>query len=252
MSPSPERVIALTRVALLGLGLGIAALVGWGNSPWWAFPALCVGTFVTERASARIAVGRQGATFALNDAVMAVAFLLAPGGWVAVAAVLGYVLAKVGRRPWVKVSFNAAQQFFAVAAALLVAQALPDGIGAAAAGLGTYALLNSLVVAIPIAATSDVSYGRVLVAIGPLGIVHTAGNASVGLLAGWLAVHAPLGLLGLIVPVGLLWWSYEQQTRRASEAQLFEELAQGQERVAGGTVDASAQVVVTAAARLFG
>ena len=54
-----------------------------------------------------------------------------------------------------------------------------------------------------------------------------------------------------MVPVGLLWWSYQQQTRRASEAQLFAELARGQERV-GGSVDASAQVITTAAAKLFG
>jgi hypothetical protein len=60
-----------------------------------------------------------------------------------------------------------------------------------------------------------------------------------------------MGLFGLIVPVGMLWWSYQQQTRRASEAQLFAELAQGQERL-GGSVDASAQVITVAAARLFG
>jgi hypothetical protein len=122
----------------------------------------------------------------------------------------------------------------------------------ACAGLAAFAVLNHVVVAIPIAATTGVRYRRMLLTIGPLGILHNAGNASVGLLAGWLVVHAPVGLVGLVVPVGMLWWSYQQQTRRHSEARLFEELARGQEKVAGGTVDASAQVVTTAAARLFG
>jgi hypothetical protein len=91
----------------------------------------------------------------------------------------------------------------------------------------------------------------VLTLSGPLGMIHFAGTASLGLLGAWLAVNAPAGLLGLIVPLGLLWWSYRQQTQRASEATLYAELARGQEQV-GGSADASAEVVVKAAAKLFG
>jgi hypothetical protein len=79
-----------------------------------------------------------------------------------------------------------------------------------------------------------------------------AGNSSIGLLAAFLAGAAPLGLLGLLVPLALLWSSYDQQTRRSQEARLFAELAAGQERASGRSSDVSAQVVVTAAARLFG
>ncbi|HEX6755548.1 MAG TPA: hypothetical protein VF109_06345 [Mycobacteriales bacterium] len=246
----PQRVIGATRAALVAGGLALSVWGGWGAAPWWALPALALALAVTERASARMVVGRQAAAFTLNDAVMAIAFVVSPGSWIAVAAPLGYAVATVGRRPWAKLSFNLAQEFFAVAAGVLVTQAL-GGIGGAVAGLATFALLNHLVVAIPIAATSQVNYWRVLVAIGPLGIVHNAGNISVGVLAGWLATNSPLGLLGLVVPIGLLWWSYQQQTRRASEAQLFAELARGQERL-GGSVDASTQVVVAAAGQLFG
>ena len=57
-----------------------------------------------------------------------------------------------------------------------------------------------------------------------------AGNSSIGLLAAFLAMTAPLGLLGLMVPLALLWSSYDQQTRRSQEARLFAELAAGQER----------------------
>jgi hypothetical protein len=246
-----DRSIAIARATLTVAGVLLAVLAGWGSPPWWAPPLLVLATAVAERASVRMPVGRQGITFTLSDAAMAVAFLLAPGAWIALAIPLGWLIAKAGRRPWVKLSFNLAVQLCSAAAGVLVTQLIGGPLGACL-GLAVYAVVSHIAVAVPIAATSQLGYGRVLLTMGPLGIVHTAGNASVGLLAGWLAVNAPLGLLGLIVPVGLLWWSYQQQTRRASEAQLFEELAQGQERVAGGTVDASAQVVVTAAARLFG
>ena len=248
----PDRSISLARALLLVVGAAIVAASGWGSPPWWAPPALLVAVAVAERGSVRIAVRREGVAFALDDAVMAVAFLLFPGAWIAVAMPLAFGIAKVGRRPWVKLTYNVAVRFCAAATGVLVALAVGPGVLGASLGLAVFAIVNHLAVALPVAVTSGVRYRKVLLASGPIAAIHTAGNVSVGLLAGWLAVNAPLGLLGLIVPVGLLWWSYQQQTRRASEAQLFEELAQGQERVAGGTVDASAQVVVTAAARLFG
>jgi hypothetical protein len=249
---SAERTIAVTRAALVAMGVAIMLAAGWGSPPWWAIPALVVATAAAERASVRLMFGKQAAAFTLNDAVMAIAFVLEPGGWIAVAVPLGYGLATVGRRPWAKLSFNMAQEFATVGAGVSVTLAVSGGVSGAVAGLVTFAVLNLLVVAIPIAATSRVPYHRVLGGIGLLGVLHNAGNISVGVLAGWLALHEPLGLLGLVVPVGLLWWSYEQQTRRASEARLFAELARGQEKLAGSTIDASAQVIVTAAARLFG
>ena len=249
---APGRTIAATRAVLACLGLGAAYWAGWGSSAWWALPALALTILATSRLSVRIVLGRQGADFALGDAVLAVALVLAPGAWLAVGVAGGYALAKVGRLPWTKFSFNLVLQFWTAALAALVTEVAGGGVFGACAGLAAFAAANHLAVAIPISATSGVPYHKVLVAIGPLGLIHNAGNASVGLLAAWLAIHAPLGLLGLVVPVGMLWWSYQQQTRRAAESRLFAELAQGQEKAAGGTVDASAQVVTTAAARLFG
>jgi len=250
---SPQRVIAVSGAVAATLGLACAVLAGWGSPHLWALPALAVAIALTEAASVRIVVGRQAAGFTLNDAVIAMAFVLAPGSWITVGAIAGYLVAKCRSGSWVKLSFNAAQQLLAISAGVLVAAQLGGGdIAGAIAGLATFAVLNSLVVAIPLAATSGVPYAQILTTIAPLGVVHNAGNASVGLLAGWMSVHAPWGLVGLAVPVAMLWSSYQQQTRRAAEVRLFAELAQGQEKMAGSTVDASAQVVVTAAARLFG
>ncbi|MFL6130323.1 MAG: hypothetical protein ACJ73E_14825 [Mycobacteriales bacterium] len=248
---SVERRIALARAALVVTGVLVALLTGWGDSPAWALPALAIASAITVLAAVRLTVRQQGVSFALNDAVLAVAFLLAPGGWIAVAMPLGYLLAMTRKRPWVKVSYNAAAQFCGAGVGALLSQQVGGGVLGACLGVAAFTAVNHLGVSLPIAITSGVSYRQVLVATATIIVVQTAGNTSVGVLAGWLLTHAPLALLGLIVPIGLLWWSYQQQTRRASEAQLFAELAQGQERV-GGSVDASAHVITTATARLFG
>ncbi|CAA9247680.1 MAG: hypothetical protein AVDCRST_MAG41-1781 [uncultured Corynebacteriales bacterium] len=248
---SAARIIAATRLILFVAGAAFSLVAGWGSPLWWAPFAVILGVALAERASVRIVVGRQAVAFALNDAIVAVALVLAPGSWIAFASALGYAAARARNLPLSKLSFNLAHEFGTVSAGVLVAQLIGNGVTGAAFGLAAYAVLSILVVAIPVAATTGLAYHRVLGTISPLAFIHTAGNASVGLLAGWLVLHAPWGLLSLVVPIGLLWWSYSQQTRRASEARLYAELARGQERM-GGSADSSTEVVLTAAARLFG
>ncbi|HEY7104244.1 MAG TPA: hypothetical protein VH573_21620 [Mycobacteriales bacterium] len=202
-----------------------------------------------ERFSVSMVVGRQAFVFALNEAVVAVALVLAPGAWIGVAYVLAIALARA-RTQWVKLRFNLAMHAVCVAAAVVVTQTLGGSLLAVCAALLVFYGLNHLIVSVPVALTTHQPYGRVLT-LSTLSLVHFAAVASLGLLGAWLAVNAPAGLLGLIVPLGLLWWSYRQQTQRASEATLYAELARGQEQV-GGSADASAEVVVKAAAKLFG
>jgi hypothetical protein len=248
---TPERVIAGVRTVLILAGLVLLGVVGWGDSPWWASLALALALAATDGASARLVIGRQGAAFLMNDAVLAVALVLAPGGWIAVGATVGFALARARRTAWSKLSFNLALEFFAVLLGVLAAEAVGGAVLGACVGLMVFAVTNALVVAVPISVTSAVSYLRVLEKLAPLGLVQAVGNLSIGVLAGWLLLTEPIALFALVVPVGLLWWSYQQQSRRTSEAQLFAELAQGQQRL-GGSVDASAQVITIAAARLFG
>src|SRR3954454_7810768 len=82
--------------------------------------------------------------------------------------------------------------------------------------------------------------------------LHAGGNAAIGLLAAGLASAAPLGLAGLVVPAVLLVSSYEQRTRSTAQARLFAELARAQERAGARSVDASAGIVLTVAARMLG
>lgn len=248
---TPVRVISLVRALLVLAGLSLLPVAGWGTAPWWAAPVLAVALAAADGASARLVIGRQGAAFLMNDAVIAAAFLVTPGGWIAVGATVGFAFARARRTSRSKLSFNLALEFFAVLLGGLVAGALGGGVLGACLGLGTFTAANLLLVAIPISVTSDMTYVRVLERIAPLAVVQAVGNLSIGVLAGWFLLNQPWFLLALVAPVALLWWSYQQQSRRTSEAQLFAELAQGQQRL-GGSVDASAQVITIAAARLFG
>ncbi len=249
-------VIALSAACLLGAA-ALLARGPWGRPAAWAWPALALGVAISEIAVVHLPLGRQRWTFSCTEALIAAAFALATGGWIPVAVLVGVLVAQVVRRQVaIKVVFNVAQFARASAAGATVAQvALDRGAGrfaAAALALAVFWLANHVLVALAVALTGTASLWRVLATSAPLSLLHTGANGSVGLLGGWLALHAPFGLLALFVPVALLWSSYDQQTRRAAEVRLFAELAHGQERAGGRSVDSSAGVIVNAAARLFG
>jgi len=210
---------------------------------------MVVAIALAERSSVRLVVGRQAFVFAFHEAFVAVGLVLAPGAWIAIAYVLAVGLVQF-RTDWLKLRFNLAMIAVSASACVFVAGALGGSLSACCAGLLTFYLLNHMLVSVPVALTTHQPYRRVL-GLSALSIIHFAGSASLGLLGAWLALNAPAGLLGLVVPLGLLWWSHQQQTQRASEAKLYAELARGQEQM-GGSADASAEVVVKAAAKLFG
>ena len=243
----------LLTAGLLGAAAAVLCVrLGWGSPAWWALPAFVAAVTAAEFATVRMVIGRQGYSVALTDAFVAIGFVLAPGAWIPLGVLLAFLLANARRSPWIKLVFNLTQYPCAIAAGLLVTQTLGSGIAQAAVGLVVFACLNYLLVAIPIAITAHRPYAAVVAETSGLGMIHVAGNISLGLLAAWLAENAPLGLLGLVVPLVLLWWSYRQQTERTAEARLFAELARGREQIAATSVDTSAHVLLTAAARLFG
>jgi hypothetical protein len=246
---NPAPLITAVAGVSAALAVILALLAGWSSPTWWALPAMAAAIALAEKAAVRLVVGRQAFVFALHEAFVAVGLMLAPGIWIAIAYLVGVAVVEA-RMGWVKLRFNLAMMALSASAAVLVAQALGGGVIAASTGLLVFYVINQLLVSVPVALTTNESYRRVLV-LSMLSFIHYAGTASLGLLAAWLAVNAPAGLLGLVVPLGLLWWSHQQQTRRTSEATLYAELARGQEQV-GGSADASAEVVVKAAAKLFG
>jgi hypothetical protein len=225
----------------------------WGHAPWWAIPALAAAVALSEVAVVSLQFGRQTWAFSLTESVLGAAWVMNTGAWSVFGVMVGVLVAQVAlKRPLIKKQFNIAMFSCATALGSVVAGLTGGHTAGAIAGLGIFFLVNHALVAMAVAATSRRPLLPLIVNSMPLSAVHMAGNSSIGLLAAFLATAAPLGLLGLLVPLALLWSSYDQQTRRSQEARLFAELASGQEKATGRSSDISAQVVVTAAARLFG
>jgi hypothetical protein len=248
-----QRTIVATTAGAFALAVVLAAMVPWHQVAWWALPALTVAVVFAESVATRLVIGRQGFTFGLTDALLVAALALSPGMWIAAAVTVGVtVVFSRRRRQRVKLAFNISNFACSTAVAVAVTSWLGGGVLPAAIGVLSFAVANHMLTALAVSAATGRSYHLVLVDTALIGVLSTGGNASIGLLGAWLAVNQPLGLLGLVVPVGLLWWSYLQQTERTAESRLFAEIARGQETIAGTSVDTSAQVVVTAAARVFG
>jgi membrane protein YdbS with pleckstrin-like domain len=249
----PARLVRLVAVLSL-LAAGVACvLTGWGAVPWWAVLVLAGAVAVSEVAVVHLQFGRQRWTFSLTEAALGAALVVTPGAWTVLAVGLGVVIAQhVRHQPRLKREFNVAQFMLATAAGQSVAGLLGGSVAGACAGMAAFWLVNYVLVAVAVSLTSQRPFRSLVISSAPLSALHTAGNTSIGLLAAYLGMTAPLGLLGLVVPLALLWSSYDQQTRRSAEARLFAELARGQERETNRSSDVSAQVVVTAAARLLG
>jgi len=247
---------ALTLVAAV-LAIGLGAKAGFGRPAWWALPALVIAVALSELAVVHFHIGRQRWTLSCTDALLTLVFALAPGSWLVLCVPGGVAVAQLIRRQTLpKLVFNVSQFAAAAAAGAFAAHlaghsTLPR-LTVAALAMTAFWLVQTPLVASVVAFSEGSRIRRLLASSAPLAFVHTAASASVGLLAAWLAVTAPVGLLGLLVPLVLLWSSFDQTSHRAGEARLFAELARGQEQASGGSIDVSAQVLLTAAARLFG
>jgi hypothetical protein len=228
--------------------------VGWGHITWWAVPALVAVVAISELCIIKLQIGKQHWMVAFTESSISAAFVFAAGSWRVPAIALGVLVAMLlHRTSWLKIEFNVAQFALSAAVGSWVAEAAGNGVFGAALGIGAFWLVNNLSVAMIVMLTSEGSrLGDIFDVSFAVALINAAANASLGLLAAWLTLNAPLGLLALVVPCALIWVTYDQQTRQALETRLFTELAEGQERVSGRSTDASARVVLTAAARLFG
>jgi len=257
-----KRWVATLPVAILvfvavGVAVGCAVFADAGHPASWAIPSLIVATAASELAVVHFYVGRQRWTLSCTDALLTSVFVLAPGDWMLLAVPAGICVAQLVRRqPAEKLVFNVAQFAAATAAGVLVAHVALQGgqhrLLAAGLAVAAFWFVQTALVGAVVALTSGRRLHVVLLGSAPLALVHTAASVSVGLLAAWLAIHAAWGLLGLITPLVLLWASFDQSSQRAAEAGLYAELARGQEHAGGGSADVSAQVVLTAVARLLG
>jgi hypothetical protein len=231
----------------------IGACIGWHSPAWYAVPLLVTAVVITEVAVVHLSFGRQRWTFSLTEAAIAIAFVHSPYAWSIASVAVGVTAAQLIRRQEpLKLQFNVAQFAAATALGAGFAGLVGGGIWGAVGGMGVFWLANNLLIALAVSIMTNQRLLALLWASAPLAAVNSFGTSGLGILAAWLAMNAPIGLLALVVPLLLLWISYDEQTSRAAEAQLYAELARLQERASGRSVDVSAQVVLTAAARLFG
>jgi hypothetical protein len=250
--PAPALVLRTGAAACLLLALALCLATGWGDVPWWACAPLTLGLLAAHLSSPGASPAR-GWPFSLSEAVLAAALVVGPGAW-AVAAAGAAVLLSGWRRPQprVKRDVDLAGAVLAAAAAQVVATALGGGLLAAAAGLVVLEAVGCLLTAVAVHVTSSRPLVSLLASSAPAAVAHAAGSACVGLLAGSLVVEAPAGLLGLAVPLLLLWSSYDGSTGHGPEARLLAELARGQGCEPDGSLDRSSARLVMTAARLLG
>ena len=245
--------VRLIAAGSLVVAAAAAMRTGWGHAEWWAVFALAAAVAVTEVAVVHLSAGRQRLTFSLTEGAIGAAYLYASGAWVVVAVTVGLLVAQLVRRQErLKLEFNISQFAACTALGALAAHTAGVGVPGAVSGMAAFWLANCVLVSWAMSIVTSQRVWPLMVSSAPLAAVHSAGISSLGILGAWLAERAPLGLVALVVPLLLLWLSYDEQTARAAEARLFAELARLQEQASGRSIDVSAQVVLTAAARLFG
>ena len=247
--------VSVLAIAAIGVAIAFGVGAGFGRPAWWALPAFATSVLVSEMSMVNFSVGRQRWSLSCTDALTTAVYVLAPGSWMVLMLPAGVAVAQLVRRQKLeKIVFNTAQFAGATALGAWTAHLALDNdlprLTAAALAMTAFWLVQTPLVAVAVATTSHRGLRRLLASSAPIAFVHTAASACIGLLGAWLALTAPVGLVALLVPLALLWSSFDQTSRRSGEALLFAELARGQEK-AGGSVDVSAQVMVTATARLL-
>jgi hypothetical protein len=225
---------------------------GWGSPVFYALPVLAVSVFAAELAVVHLSFGKQRWTFSVTEAAIAAAFVHSPRAWTVLAAAVGVFLAQVVKRQEPRALAFAVTQFAAATSVgAEFAHSVGGGLWGVAGGMAVFWLVNNGLALAALVATSGEQLGPLVWARVPFAALHSIGAAGLGILGAWLASNAPLGLFALVVPLVLLWISYDEQSTRSAEAALYAELARLQERASSRSVDGSAQVILAAASRMF-
>lgn len=251
------RALRITVLASVLVAAPTAVLTGWGTPSWWALPLLALAAGLSEVAVAQLQFGRQRWALSLTEVALAWALAEQGGACTVAVAVTGLAVDQLLRRPVrLKAAFNLAQLGVSTALAAAAAALAGDLGGAplvgAAAGMAVYFLVSHTLTGVAVATMTRRRLRSLWRSSAPVAAGSTAGNTALGLLVAYLTLQSPLGLLGAIVPLALIWSSYDQQNWRSAESRLFAELRRGQERAMGRSTDVSAKIVLTAAARLLG
>ena len=229
-----------------------AIFTGWGSVVTYALPVLAVSVLAAELAVVHLSFGKQRWTFSVTEAAIAAAYVYSPRAWTVVATAAGVFLAEaLKRQPPLRLAFTVTQFAAATSLGAEFTHAVGGGLWGVVGGMAVFWFANNLLMLSSVVAATGQRVGALIWASVPFAALHSFGAAGLGILGSWLATNEPLGLFALVVPLVLLWISYDEQATRAAETALYAELARLQERASSRSVDGSAAVVLTAASRMF-
>ncbi len=243
---------------MLGLPAADGGVLG---CPAAVIPAIALALALSSLLNVSLPLGRaQWQVRGLDAAGAALLLLCAgPGLWVATgmaAAVLVVGSRVTGGRRWRSLEYATSSALLQTAVAVTVTCALRYGglgpIPSALVGLLFATITRHAMSAGGVALTARRPLLGLLLPRLPAELYTAGGNGAVGLLLGWLLVHAPFGVAGLAVPGLLVASTYELQARRSAEAKLFAALAVEQQRASGRSLEQSVTVLMLVAARILG
>lgn len=248
-----------TKLYLVSILTAVALVVGcvwsgWHNTPaWWICLLVAAAVFAAEQTSIQVPFRGELFSFAIADVLIAAALYAAPGTWLVAAASAGVLASMLRKRVGAtKLFFNLSEYGFAVAVAVVTATNLGPRLLGTIVGLVLAAVIGVVWVCYAIATASGRRFTEALAPAFPARIIPDLASISIGLLAGWIIVTNPVALIGLVAPTAFMWWSVRAQSAQSADARLFGELARAREQQSRVSIDTSAELLVTATARLFG
>lgn len=271
--PRPARRVRRVGLAVTVVLLPLTLLVRGGSPSWFvgAIAVLCVA--LSGRAVIELPVGRSIWRFSVPEAALGAALCIAPGAWLVPAAMLSVFSATrlpgARRQPRFKVEYDLLVSSASTAAAVVAVALLRGHIGwpggsaiaaettagplvAATVGAGAAWWVRHALGSTAVAFISRRPVLPLVVHGIPASFLQVAGNTAVGMLAVWLAMRAPVGLLGLLVPLVLLTSARSAQLRSVAEFRMYADLAYAARQAGEQSPDLFAEIVLTTAARAFG
>lgn len=233
--PRPARVLVVATIVggATIVGWQLRAVNTWSRDDLLAFAALALLVALSEQFWIPLEHSTETENFSLTDAVFAAGLILVAPGPFLLGIAFGAAAGQAARRTApLKIGFNVGQFVVGLAlAAWLYGMFSPEErFGhytwlSAGAAMAAYVALNLTSVALVISLAEQIPFRSVLLPPLKLGILHSAGNTALGMLAALVIVFEPAALPLLGVPLALSFLAYRGWLRTIRERDHMRELA---------------------------
>jgi len=135
----------------------------WGHPSVVGFALLVVAIGFSNTALIHVTVARQRVSFTLTEGLIAGAYLMSPGSWIIVPAVVGLIpMLVINKSSALKVQHNVAQYIVATAVASYVVNALNNTIPACIVGMAAWWVASQIMSAIPLSIMSGEGFAKMI------------------------------------------------------------------------------------------